>query len=234
MKTILLTLSLMMALPTFAYDFIQVSGEGEVKVKPDHVFISANVFSRAPTASAATKANSKEMARVEKILKQDFKIEAKDIQTSSFQVQPQYEYAKDRPVFRGMTVTHFLKIKYRKVDEVGALLDKLLEGQSQETLGLRIEEISFGSDQLRSYQTQALESAVAEAKSRAQVLAKASNRSLGVIRRISDSQIVEHQPRPAGMEKRSMMAMDMESSSTSVSPGELTVKANVHAEFEIK
>ena len=93
-----------------AYDFVQVSGEGDVKVKPDYVTLSTTVYSRAMSAQQAQKDNAHEMARIDKILKQDFKIEPKDIQTLSFQVSPQYEYSKDRPVYKGMAVNHTLLV----------------------------------------------------------------------------------------------------------------------------
>lgn len=217
----------------FAYDFIQVTGEGEIQAKPDFILINASVFSRASTAKSAQKMNSKEMARVEKILKQDFKIDSKDIQTSSFQVQPQYEYAKDKPVYRGMAVTHHLRVKFRKVDEVGGLLDRLIESDSKENFGVRIDDISFGTDQMKSYQVQALENAVAQAKIRAQALAKASGKSLVSIRKIMDSK-VSLVPGAPGRSFGKMVAMDEAGAGAALSPGEIEITADVQVEFEIK
>lgn len=216
-----------------AYDFVRVSGEGEIKIKPEYVSIVLTVHSRANQAQAAQKLNAKEMARIEKILKQDFKIDAKDLQTSSFQVSPQYEYLQNKTVYRGVQVTHMLTAKYRKTDDIGNLLDRLLDGQNQESFGVRIDGISFGSDQVRAMQTQALELAVNDARSRATVLAKAGNRKLKDVRKISDSQVHIESMQP--MRKMGMASMaSMESASTSIAPGELTVTANVQVEFEIQ
>lgn len=217
-----------------AYDFVQVSGEGDVKVKPDYVTLSTTVYSRATSAQQAQKDNAREMARIDKILKQDFKIEPKDIQTLSFQVSPQYEYSKDRPIYKGMAVTHTLLVKFRKVDEVGGLLDKLVTGPNQEGFGVRIDDISFGSDQMKTYQLQALDAAVADAKARAQTLSKAAARNLLGVRKISDSKVSapEFQPmRAMGKATFASMAAD---AATQVAPGEITVHAQVQVEYEVK
>ncbi|MEZ0392809.1 MAG: SIMPL domain-containing protein [Pseudobdellovibrionaceae bacterium] len=239
MKWLTVILTLALGLPFFpqfslAYDFVQVSGEGEIKAKPDFILVNATVYSRAQTAKEAQKINTKEMARIDKLLKQDFKVEAKDIQTSSFQVQPQYEYGKDKPIYKGINVQHALRIKFRKVDEVGNLLDRLVEVQNQEGFGVRVDELVFGTDQSKAYEVQALELAMNEAKARAQVLAKASGRTLSTVRKVSDSQISEIQIRP--MRSMGKMAMDMasETAPTQVSPGEISVRAQVSVEYEIK
>jgi hypothetical protein len=217
-----------------SYDFVQVSGEGEIKIKPEYVLITTTVFSRAQQAQAAQKNNAKEMARIDKILKQDFKIDAKDIQTSSFQVAPQYEYQQNKSVYRGVMVSHMLTIKYRKTDDIGNLLDRLLEGQSQEGFGVRIEGITFGSDQMRSMQAQALEQAVTDARNRATILAKAGGKTLKSVRKISDSQIRAGGFQPMREMKMGGMAATDMASSTAISPGELSVTANVQVEFEIQ
>lgn len=236
MKTLILTLFLLtqtVFAQTPSYDFIQVSGEAEAKIKPDYVMIFVIVFTRAPSAQSAQKQNAKEMARVDKVLRTDFKIDAKDIQTSGFQVAPQYEFQRDRQVYKGMTVSHSVVVKYRKIDDVGNLLDRLLDGASQENFGVRVEQIQFGSDQVRTVQTQTLEQAVSEARARAQVLAKASGRTLSQIRKITDLQT--HSGGFVPMQSMKTIAMDsMESASTQIAPGELTVKANVQVEFELK
>lgn len=218
-----------------AYDFIQVSGEGEIKAKPDFISLNVTAYSRAQTAQAAQKQNAKEMARLDKILKQDFKIEAKDIQTSNFQVQPQYEYGKEKPVYKGMAVHHSLRVKFRKVDEVGNLLDKLVSGESTETSSVRVEDLSFGTDQLKAMEVEALERAVANARARAQALAKASGRNLTAIRKISDSNFEAGGFTPIrSMGKMAAMDMASEAAPTQIAAGELSVKSRVQVEFEIK
>ncbi len=232
--------AVLMSFPALAqaqsnYDFVQVSGEGEVKVKPDYVTLNATVYSRAASAQQAQKDNAREMARVDRILRQDFRVEAKDLQTYSFQVAPQYEYSKDRPIYKGIAVTHTLNIKFRKVDDVGALLDRLVTGGAQEGFGVRIEDIAFATDQLKSYQTQALEQAMADAKARGQVLAKAGSRTLGSVRKISDSRIQVGGVEPIrSFNKMAFSSMAEDSGRTQMAPGEISVRAVVQVEYEMK
>lgn len=217
-----------------AYDFIQTSGEGEIKAKPDYVTLNVTVYSRATSAQAAQKDNAREMARIDKLLKNDFKIDPKDIQTLSFQVAPQYEYQKERHVYKGMNVTHTLNVKYRKVDEVGALLDKLITDQSKEGFGVRVEDISFGTDQMKTYQVQALELAMNDAKARAQALAKAGGRNLLGVRKVSDVRAGTSPIEPfRGMNKMTFASM-AEDAPTQVAPGQITVRAQVAVEYDVK
>jgi uncharacterized protein YggE len=220
---------------TTAYDFVKVVGEGEIKVKPDYVLLNATVYSRAMSAQQAQKDNAKEMARIDKVLKQDFKLDAKDLQTHSFQVTPQYDYQKDRPVYKGMSVTHTLTIKFRKVEEVGNLLDRLISGTNQEGFGVRIEDISFGTDQLKSYQLQALEGAMIDAKARAQVLAKAGGRNLLNVRKVSDTKISSPDFEPIRtMGKATFSSMSADAGPTQVAAGEISVRAQVQVEYDVK
>ena len=214
-----------------SYDLIRISGEGQTQVKPEYVMLSITVYSRAKQAQEAQMQNAKDMTKLSQVLKQDFKIDAKDIQTTAFQVTPEYAFVNNKSIYKGMNVNHMLTVKYRKTDDVGNLLDRLTENKSQEGTGVRVDSLSFGSDQIRALQNTVLEMAVNDAKARAEVLAKAAGRKIKSVRRISDSGVQSAHPEGARMMK---MSMAEDAGGTAVSPGQLNVTANVQVEFDLQ
>src|SRR6185295_2166418 len=73
---------------------LTVSGQGVVSAPPDMAVLSAGVISQAATAGEALSANSAATQRVIDQFKADA-IEAKDIQTSNFSLQPVFVYPKN-------------------------------------------------------------------------------------------------------------------------------------------
>src|SRR5688572_9508938 len=73
-----------------------------VQSAPDTAMIGAGVTTRAPTASEAMKQNAAQMERVVARLRA-LGIPAKDIQTSSFSLNAQYQYSREGapPTFLG-------------------------------------------------------------------------------------------------------------------------------------
>lgn len=213
---------------------ISVRGEGEISVKPDMVRIELQVFSKGKDAKEAQERNAKEMARVHAILLKEKKLDPKDVQTSGFFLQPNYEYSQNgKQRFVGYDANHRLSVIYRDVEKVGDLLDKVVEG-GKDTVGIHIGQISFDTSKREEYEVQALEKAMQNASARAQALAKFSKKTLHGVRRISDSS-VSFQPYITSMRAgRSAMMMEKSNASpTEISQGEIKVNAGVAVDFDM-
>lgn len=213
---------------------VTVTGTGEVKVKPDIALISLRVQSKGKDAQKAQALNAKEMARVQDVLKSQFGIESKDIQTSSFSLNPEYRYDNNKTIFIGYIVEHSLSVTIRKLDKVGAVLDKVV-GKNSEEIGVHLNGIQFDLDKRREVEVQALEQALANAKARAEALARFSKKTLGSVLQISDSQ-VRFQPiqGPMMRESAKMMMADAAAPETSISAGEIVVNASLHAQYQME
>lgn len=74
---------------------ITIEGRGEVAAAPDMAMINSGVTSQGATAREALDANTAAMAELIATLKQAG-IEARDIQTSGFSVNPNYVYSEQR------------------------------------------------------------------------------------------------------------------------------------------
>lgn len=231
MKTLLLLL--LVSSPALAeVRSIFVHGEGTVKLKPDRASVQLQVRAKGKEAQAAQAKNAKEMSRVEKLLREGFRIEAKDIQTSGFQVNPEYRYEQNgKQVFVGFQVEHGLTVTVKKLESLGSLLDGFV-GKGSEEVSVQLQGVSFDAEKRDEAEIQALESAMKNASARAEALARFAKRPVKGVLRIADSS-VQVQPPPFA---RPMMktAMSMESApATQISPGEITVSSQVSVEYEI-
>lgn len=212
---------------------VSVKGEGEVKVRPDEADLFLQVRTKAKDAKAAQSKNAKEMARVQKALQSEFKIDEKYIQTSGFSVNPEYRYDNGgKQTFLGYSVNHSLTVKVKKIEKLGEMLDRLVSGGGSEDVSVLLQNVNFGTEKRQEYEIQAMEIAMKNAETRAGALAKFARRSLKGVLRISDSN-VEFQPPPFQrvMGKAAMMEMASDSGGTQISAGEIVIGSNVSVDY---
>lgn len=208
---------------------IRVNGEGSVAVRPDMATVTLGVVREADTARAALDANNQAMAEVTQALKAAG-IEAKDLQTSNFRIDPRYVYPpqrqdgqQDAPRIVGYTVSNQLTVRIRDLAKVGEILDRAV------TLGVNADGgISFGNADPKAVVAAARKEAVRDAAERALTLADAAGVRLGAVMEIVES---GGQPRPMPM-SRGKIAMAAEAA-VPVEAGENEYTVNVQVTFEI-
>lgn len=205
-----------------------------MSVRPDKATLNLQVRTKGKEAKLAQTKNAKEMTRVEKVLKDEFRIEAKDIQTTNFSLQPEYRYEQNgKQVFLGYQLEHGLSVTVRKLESVGTLLDALV-GKGTEDVAVLLQGVNFATEKRQEVELQALDLAMKNALSRAEALAKSSKRSLKGVLRISDSS-VQHQPPVYAHAPMAMMKGGAEmADSTSVAPGEINISSRVSVEYEMQ
>jgi uncharacterized protein YggE len=159
-----------------AANTIVVSGHGENVAVPDiATFTFAVVSDKITVADAQADATAKANA-VTTYLK-GAGIDAKDIQTTDYSVQPQYDYINQactngfcpggKQVLRGYEVRQTTTIKVRDIAKAGDLLAGVGGKGATEVSGL-----NFTFDDPTAVQTGARDKAIADAKQKAEVLAK--------------------------------------------------------------
>ncbi|MFT4013344.1 MAG: SIMPL domain-containing protein [Paracoccus sp. (in: a-proteobacteria)] len=202
---------------------LSVSGQGQASAPPDMAQITVGVSTQAETAQEAMAQNASRQKAVIEALKADG-IEARDIQTSGLSLSPRMEYAENQaPKLVGYAVQNTISLRVRKLDGLGAVLDKLVATGANEVNG-----ISFGRDDMVEAQDEARTEAVRDARRKAERMAAAADMRLGALRALSDSPVVEG-PRP-------MMAMAADArmaEHTPIEAGELNVTAQVTAVFDL-
>ena len=152
-----------------------VNGEGSVTVQPDYAQIGAGVTTKAKTVKEATDANAKLMAAITAALR-DSGIAQKDIQTSRFSVQPVYAppQPNTEPKLSGFSVSNQLSITIRQIATVGTILDRVIAAGATDVGG-----VEFLHSDLSKALDQAREAAVADARRKAELYARAAGLELG-------------------------------------------------------
>ena len=175
-----------LALPAMAEEptaTMTVSGEGTVYVVPDVATISLGVTVNGDTAKAALDANSVALAAVIEKLKAAG-IDDKDIQTSGLFLGPVYDYSASSgapQAVLGCTASNNVTVFVRAVDQVGPVLDASVNDGANVLNG-----VNFGLLDQKPAVDQARDLAVADAKRKADLLAKASGVTVGKILNITE------------------------------------------------
>jgi uncharacterized protein len=209
--------------PDQAPSFISVTGEARISVPPDLAQIDAGVTSEAKTAREASDANNATMGKVLLALK-GAGLDEKDYQTSRLSLQPQYSSAKSGSpaAIVGYRASNRVTIRLRDVTKVASVIDTLVTAGANEIGG-----INFMVSQASKLLDDAREQAVADARRKAEIYAKAAGVTLGAPLSISE----EGAAQPLF---RSRMAAPMAASPTPVAQGEETLSITVGITWAIK
>jgi uncharacterized protein YggE len=200
---------------------ISVTGEATVSVPPDLAEVDGGVASEAKTAREASEANNAAMAKVLAALK-GAGIDAKDIQTSRLSLQPQSAPNRTGPsAVVGYRASNRVTIRVRDVTKVANVIDTLVGAGANEIGG-----INFMVSQASKLLDEAREQAVADARRKAEIYARAAGVTLGAPLNISE----EGSPGPTPFRK---MAAGM-AVSAPVAQGEETLAVTVSVSWAIK
>jgi len=201
---------------------LDVTAEGRTTRVPDLATIRAGVVSQSTTAAAALTDNAQRMAKVLASLKRAGVV-PRDIATSTVQLAPQYRYADNQPpVITGYQATNTVSIRFRDVGKSGTVLDALVaEGANQiDGPNLSIDKPDAALDEART-------DAIAQAKRRADLYAKAAGLRVSRIVSIAESGQDTGGPAQPMFMARAAMAKD----STQIAPGEKDVTVTLSVRF---
>ncbi|MGJ5023424.1 SIMPL domain-containing protein [Bradyrhizobium oligotrophicum] len=202
---------------------ITVSGEASVTAPPDLAQIDAGVASDAKTAREAAEANNAAMAKVLQALK-GAGIADKDYQTSRLSIQPQYAQNRPgQPTVTGYRASNRVTIKVHDVSKVASVIDTLV-GAGANDVG----NIYFSVAEPSKLLDQAREKAVADARRKAEIYAKAAGVTLGQPLNIAEDGA------PAPVFRAKTFAAPMAATPTPVAQGEETLSITVNVTWAIK
>jgi uncharacterized protein len=200
---------------------ISVSGEATVSVPPDLALVEGGVTSEAKTAREASDANNATMGKVLQALK-GAGIAEKDLQTSRLSLQPQNAPNRSGPsAIVGYRASNRVTIRVRDVAKVANVIHTLVAAGANDIGG-----INFMVSQASKLLDEAREQAVADARRKAEIYAKAAGVTLGGPLSISE----EGSPAPTPFRK---MAVGM-AASAPVAQGEETLQVTVSVSWAIK
>lgn len=194
---------------------ITVLGTGFTNVTPDRASFAFGTVSQAATASAALAASSQSVARVIAALKKAGVAQA-DIQTAEVSLSPRMNNNGDDIV--GYTASNTVTATIKKIGDAGDVVDAAVGAGANQVSGPNL----LASDQDAAYRN-ALKSAVAQARAKAETLAAAANGTLGTITSMVEGGGAIPMPLAAG-------AKD---SSVPIEPGTQKIEATVSVTFAL-
>jgi uncharacterized protein len=160
-----------------------------------------------------------------------FGIEDRDLQTSGFSINPQYQYPKENepqtpPKIVGYQVQNGLTVRVRDLTRLGEVLDQAV------TLGVNSGgNVTFGNDNTDKALEDARVSAMKKAVAKATLLVEAAGAKLGKIVSINEN---FDRPMPMPMMAKAAMADAAGApESVPVAGGENTYSVTVNVAFEI-
>ncbi|HME30877.1 MAG TPA: SIMPL domain-containing protein [Pseudolabrys sp.] len=197
---------------------VTVTGEATVGVAPDTAIIRIGVSSQEKTAREAGEANAKQMTLVLAAIKAGG-IAERDIQTSRLSLQPQYDPNKGGTArLTGFQATNQVTVRLRDIDNLPAVLDRAISAGANEMSG-----IEFMVSEQSKLLDQARDDAMADARRKAELYAKAAGAKLGQVVSISEEGPTP-QPRPI---------QAVRAGAVPVAPGEQTLRAIVSVSYEL-
>lgn len=203
---------------------VSVTGEASISVPPDLAQIDSGVTTEAKTAREASEANNKAMAGVLQALK-NAGLAEKDIQTSRLSLSPQSTPGRNPNApfqITGYRASNRVTVTIRDITKVADTIDVLVGAGANEISG-----ISFAVSKASKLLDDARAEAIADARRKAEIYAKAANISLGAPISISE----ETAPSPAPYRK---MAVRMDAAAAPVAQGEETLRVSVSVSYELK
>lgn len=199
---------------------ISVSGTGSVDTQPDTASTSFGVVTQGSTAQDAMAGNSAEMAKVIGALRRAGVAE-KDIQTQYVSLDPRYDNEGSSVV--GYTATNTVSATVRRLAHVGDVIDAGVAAGANNVNGP-----TLSRDSQDKLYNEALDRAVADAKAKAETLAKATGVAVGTVQSVTeDPQVSGGGPQPYAFAAR------LASGSTPIEAGTTQVTANVRVVFAL-
>ena len=226
--------SMAQAQPAGGQTGILVSGEGRVSVEPDLAIVNIGVEAQAETVAEARADAAGAMSSVVAAVKGRGLSDA-DIQTTSFNIWPQYHYEEierdgrrvNRQVLVGYTVRNSAAIKVRDLSAIGPIVDDVAEAGGDFT---RINGVSFTVEDTKPFMNDLREAAFEEAEAKAGQLADLAGVELGQAMFISEGVATPDVVRS----DLAFRAVAMESSATPISAGETELRLTISALFGIE
>lgn len=205
---------------------LDIVASGEVARRPDIANISAGVVTTAPTASAALEQNAQQMQRVVAALRRAG-VADRDIQTSSINLHPDYRHDErgSNPQIIGYRASNEVMVRFRDIANAGKILDTLVAQGANQINGPML-----GIDKPEEALNEARTKALAAARARAELYARATGKRVGRILSISEAG-GHFAPPPMAR----MRTFDVaEAASTSIQPGEQTLQVSLAVSFELE
>ena len=199
---------------------ISVVGTGRAVTVPDIADVRLGVAVTRPTVAEARSAAAEIATRIRDAVTA-LGVERSDIRTSSLVVQPEYDYRDGVQQLRGQSVTHQYVVVVRDLERLGPIVDGGLAAGATTLDG-----VGFRTADPASAQAAARVAAFADARARAEGLAKEAGVALGPVMAIAETEPAGI-PHPLGLGKVALMRTEAAPTPVEAGEGEVVVQLAV-------
>ena len=205
---------------------VELNVQEIVRTAPDVAQIGAGVITRAPTAQQAVQQNAQAMERLVERMRA-LGIERRDIQTSNFNLNPDYRHDRQtgEQSFSGYTVHNQVNVKLRELKRAGEVLDALVAAGANNIHGP-----NFMLEDDAQAKIEARAAAFASGKAMAENYARMAGYSGVRLLEVSES-FQSYGPRPI-MVTASRMGESADAA-TPIEPGEVGTGVNIVVKYEM-
>lgn len=209
-------------------DTVAVRGEGSALTKPDKAEMTFALTSRAGEADNAMKDAGTASQKLVKALK-DAGVAADDLQTTGVMLNAEYDWSGKKPTITGYAANVRVRATVRALDKLGALISIATEAGADEVQGPIFE---MSDDNPAKFD--AIEKAVADAKLRAEAMAKAAGRKVGKVRSMSEPEVQTDDGRLFRAAKGYAMDSAAVASAPQIETGQLEAAASLDIVFDLE
>jgi uncharacterized protein YggE len=207
-----------------ALETVSVSGVGTASAAPDRATFSVGVQSMAPTVAAAVQENNTRVAAVVAALRKLGATDA-EIRTSHVSIYPQQDHQPGRePRIFSYQVSNTVSVTRGHPAEVGKFLQAAVDAGANTVSG-----VNFIVSDPSKVRESSLAAAFADARAKAEILARAAGRSVG--RAVSITEGTAVAPPPYPIQRAAMMEAKAD---MTVEPGSEELSFTVSVIFELR
>ena len=203
---------------------VTASGLGTIQAAPDEATMSFGVTQSGQDPKRLLADTSKAATKIVAALK-TAGVAEKDIQTQNVSLFPQTNYANGKTVVTGYDASINVTAKVRELATLGKVIDAGNAAGANTMSGP-----NFGLAEDSPQTAAAIKKAVADARRKAEAMAKAADKSVGKVLTITDSGVSPVQPPMAFADS----AVGLKRADVPINPGQLDVSASVLVTFELK
>lgn len=201
---------------------LSVDGQGTGTAAPDMATVTIGVTTQGKDAAKAQNDNAWVSNQIQAAVR-DLGIEEKDIQTRNYSFYPNYSTDKDhRNEVTGYTVNNSVIVVVRDIKLTGKVIDAALSNGANE-----INSLDFSASDTKAVRKVALLNAIQDARDKADIIAKGLGKRIVGIQNVSESTGYIETRRFGG----NMLMAVAKDAATPITPGSLSLTANVHIDF---
>lgn len=205
---------------------IVVSGEGKVTAAPNIAIVTIGMLTQGADVARAQKENTEKMNRLIAAIKK-IGIEDKDIQTTTYYINPRYHYGEGQSAIDGYDVSQSVAVKIRDLSKISAVLAAAGERKANQVSG-----VQFSIDEPENLRAEARVKAIERAREMAEAISKGLGVKLGRVIAFNESGGLPG-PMPYALEGRAYATGGPSFPEPKIEPGTQDIVVNVSVTYEI-